>query len=80
MNISTATHPLEPSLRKKCLEQAKPIVICNNVWLGTGCQILSGVSIGDNAVIGAGAVVTSDVPENTLFLGIPAREKKDLFV
>ncbi len=78
VNISTATHPLEPSLRKKGLEQAKPIVIGNNVWLGMGCQILPGVSIGDNAVIGAGAVVTSDVPENTLFLGIPARKTKNL--
>ncbi|MEL5894387.1 DapH/DapD/GlmU-related protein [Bacteroides sp. GD17] len=60
----------------KELENAKPICIGNNVWIGTGAIILKGVTIGDNAVIAAGAVVTKDVPANTLFAGNPAEMKK----
>ncbi|MFC3120131.1 sugar O-acetyltransferase [Agaribacter flavus] len=74
--ISTASHPLDPELRKKGLETAKPIHIGNNVWIGMGAKILDGVNIGDNAVVAAGAVVTKDVPPNTLVAGIPAEIKK----
>lgn len=71
--ISTATHPLDPNMRKKGLETARPIIIGNNVWIGTGAKILDGVTIGDNAVIAAGAIVTRDVLENTLVGGVPAK-------
>lgn len=72
--ISTATHPKDVGLRKKGLESAHPILIGNNVWIGMGAKILPGVSIGDNAIIGAGAVVTRDVAENKTVAGAPAKE------
>jgi acetyltransferase-like isoleucine patch superfamily enzyme len=66
----TAGHPLDAETRNKGLENAKPITIGNNVWLGAGCSVLPGVTIGDNAVIGAGSVVTKDIPAHVLALGI----------
>ncbi|MFT4938238.1 MAG: maltose O-acetyltransferase [Paraglaciecola sp.] len=71
--ISTATHPLDPEKRKKGLEIARPIMVGNNVWIGMGAKILDGVSIGDNAVVAAGAVVNKDVPAFTVVAGVPAR-------
>ncbi|KXI30865.1 sugar O-acetyltransferase [Paraglaciecola hydrolytica] len=71
--ISTATHPLDPVERQKGLETARPITIGNNVWIGMGANILDGVTIGDNAVIAAGAVVTKDVAAHTLVGGVPAK-------
>ncbi len=76
--ISTATHPLDPSKRKKGLETAKPITIGNNVWIGMGAKILEGVSIGANAVVAAGAVVNKDVKTNTVVAGVPAKVIKNL--
>ena len=70
--ISTATHPLQASKRVKGIETAHAITIGNSVWIGMGAKILPGVSIGDNAVIGAGAVVTKSVPANTVVTGVPA--------
>lgn len=70
--ITTATHPLNASRRQQGMEIARPIVIGNNVWVGMGAKILPGVSIGDNAVIAAGAVVTKDVAANSLVAGVPA--------
>lgn len=52
---------------------ASPIVIKNNAWLGAGVTVLPGITIGENAVVGAGAVVTKDVPANTVVAGVPAR-------
>jgi maltose O-acetyltransferase len=69
----TPTHPLEPDLRRAKYEAAQPITIGNNVWLGGGVIILPGVSIGDNTVVGAGAVVTKDLPGNVVAVGNPAR-------
>lgn len=71
--ISTATHPLDPIKRKKGIEMAYPITLGNNVWVGMGAKILDGVTIGDNAVIAAGAVVNKDVPANVVVAGVPAR-------
>jgi maltose O-acetyltransferase len=71
--ISTAAHPTDVKERVKGLETAKPIVIGNNVWIGMGAMILEGVSIGDNAVVAAGAVVNRDVLPNTLVGGVPAK-------
>lgn len=73
VNISTASHPLNAERRKQKLEIAKPIVIGDNVWVGMGAQILAGVTIADNAVVAAGAVVAKDVPEGALVAGVPAK-------
>ncbi len=72
VNIITTGHPVEPSKRRAYLE-AKPIKIEPNVWIATAATILGGVTIGENSVVAAGAVVTKDVPANTLVAGVPAR-------
>ena len=78
VQIYTATHPLDPAQRAQSLELAAPIHIGHNVWLG-GCAILCpGVSIGDNTVIGAGSVVTHDIPAGVLAVGNPCRVIKSL--
>lgn len=72
VSLITSGHPLEPSKRRACVV-AKPIVIEKNVWIGAGAIVLGGVTVGENAVIAAGAVVTKDVPPNTLVGGNPAK-------
>lgn len=67
----TAGHPLDAQRRNSGLEYAKPITIGDNVWLGGNVCVLPGVTIGDNAVIGAGSVVTHDIPPNVLAAGNP---------
>lgn len=69
----TATHPVEAAARRAKWESAKPIIVADNVWLGGGVIILPGVSIGENTVVGAGAVVTKDLPANVVAAGNPAR-------
>lgn len=69
----TALHPLDPQQRKDNLEAAYPITVGNNVWFGGGVKVLPGVTIGDNCVIGAGSVVTKDIPANSLAVGNPCR-------
>ena len=71
--ITTATHPKDPELRRKGWESALPIEVGNNVWIGMGAQILPGVKIGDNAIIGAGAVVNKSVQADTTVAGVPAK-------
>ncbi|MBB3119420.1 sugar O-acetyltransferase [Pseudoduganella violacea] len=73
VQLLTPTHPLEPELRMAKYEAAKPIVIEDNVWLGGGAIVLAGVTIGQNSVIGAGAVVTKNIPANVVAVGNPAR-------
>ncbi len=73
VSIFTACHPLEASERNAMIEWAEPVSIGNGVWIGGGAIILPGVKIGDNCVIGAGAVVTKDVADNTVVAGNPAR-------
>jgi acetyltransferase-like isoleucine patch superfamily enzyme len=77
VNIITAGHPLEPSKRRAYIE-AKPIVIEKNVWIATAATILGGVTVGENSVIGAGAVVTKDVPANSFVAGVPAKVVRSL--
>ncbi|MBR2829689.1 MAG: sugar O-acetyltransferase [Solobacterium sp.] len=83
--ISTAEHPLSPELRRNGLQYNKPVHIEDNVWIGAGAVILAGVTIGRNTVIGAGSVVTKDIPADSLALGIPAKvirsitEEDDLY-
>jgi maltose O-acetyltransferase len=78
--ISTSTHPLDPVKRNKGIETAQSINIGNSVWIGMGAKILEGVSIGDNAVIAAGAVVNKDVAANTVVAGVPAKVIKILSI
>ena len=73
VSINTAEHPLSPELRRNGLQYNKPVHIGNNVWLGAGVIVLAGVTIGDNSVVGAGSVVTKDVPPNSVALGTPAK-------
>ncbi|MBQ6824210.1 MAG: sugar O-acetyltransferase [Clostridia bacterium] len=74
----TANHPLDAATRIKGYETAHPIRIGNNVWIGGGVKILPGVTVGDNTVIGAGSVVTKDLPANVLAYGNPCRVMKEL--
>lgn len=73
VQIYTAAHVLQAEGRNRGLEVAKPIVIQENVWIGGGAILLPGVTIGRNAVVGAGAVVSKNVPANTVVAGNPAR-------
>ena len=78
VNLITENHPLDPSKRK--LLDLKSILIKRNAWIGAGATILPGVTIGENAVVAAGAVVTKDVPPNTIAGGVPAKIIKELDV
>ena len=73
-HLYTAEHPLDVDTRcVKRLEFAKPITIGNNVWMGGKVIFLTGVTIGDGCVIGAGSIVTKDIPEYSLAVGNPCR-------
>lgn len=73
VQLLTATHPIEPGPRRDKWEGSEPITIANNVWLGGGVIVCPGVTIGENSVVGAGAVVTRDIPPNVVAVGNPAR-------
>jgi acetyltransferase-like isoleucine patch superfamily enzyme len=76
VNLITENHPLDPNDRKTVL--LKTIVVKRNAWIGAAATILPGVTIGENAVVAAGAVVSKDVPANTIVAGIPAKVVKTL--
>lgn len=76
--ITTVNHPLSPSKRRKHMGIAKPIIIGNDVWIGGQVTILPGVTIGNNVVVAAGAVVTKDVPDNCVVGGVPAKFIKSI--
>ncbi|WP_340538086.1 sugar O-acetyltransferase [Nocardioides sp. GXZ039] len=73
VQLLTPTHPLDADLRRDKWEAAAPITIGDNVWLGGGVIVCPGVSIGADTVVGAGAVVVSDLPARVLAVGNPAR-------
>jgi len=73
VQLLTATHPIDPEPRRHGWEYAKPIRLGDNVWLGGGVIVCPGVSIGDDTVVGAGAVVTRDLPAGVVAFGAPAR-------
>jgi acetyltransferase-like isoleucine patch superfamily enzyme len=77
VSLLTAGHPLDPARRRRQVVAA-PIVIERNVWLGAGATILQGVTVGSDAVVGAGAVVTHDVPPGTLVAGVPAQVLREI--
>lgn len=76
--IATVNHPMTPAGRRQHLSLTKPVVIGDDVWIGGHATILPGVTIGNNCVIAAGAVVTHDVPDNTLVAGVPAKAVRTL--
>lgn len=78
VQLLTATHPLDPELRRAKWEGADPISIGDNVWLGGGVIVCPGVSIGENTVVGAGSVVVADLPAGVLAVGNPARVIRSL--
>lgn len=78
VQLLTPTHPIDPQPRRDKLEAAEPIVLEDNVWLGGGVIVCPGVRIGTNSVIGAGSVVTRDIPANVVAVGNPARVIRSL--
>jgi maltose O-acetyltransferase len=73
VQLLTATHPIEPAPRRAKWEGSKPITLHDNVWLGGGVIVCPGVTIGENTVVGAGSIVTRDLPANVVAVGNPAR-------
>ena len=69
----TAGHPIDFERRNQGLEYAYPITVGDNVWIGAGVNVLPGVKIGNNVVIGSGSVVTKDIPDNSVAVGNPCR-------
>lgn len=78
VQLYTATHPINPIERNSGYEYGKPITIGNNVWIGGGAIVYPGVSIGDNSIIAAGAVIVKDVPNNVIVGGNPAKVIKEI--
>lgn len=76
--IATAGHPILPELREKAYQYNIPVHIGRNCWLGAGVIVLPGVTIGDNSVIGAGSVVTKDIPSNVVAVGNPCRVIREI--
>lgn len=73
VTIATAGHPVLPELRQEAYQFNIPVHIGKNVWIGAGVIILPGVTVGDNTVIGAGSVVTKDIPSDVVAVGNPCR-------
>ena len=78
VSVFTAGHPIDADVRITGLEFGKEIKIGNNVWVAANVVILGGVTIGDNAVIGAGSVVTKDIPANYLAYGVPCKPIREI--
>lgn len=76
--LATAGHPILPELRPLAYQYNMPIHIGKNCWLGAGVIVLPGVAIGDNTVIGAGSVVTKDIPANVVAVGNPCRVLREI--
>ena len=76
--LATAGHPILPKLRQEAYQQNMPVHIGKNCWLGAGVIVLPGVTIGDNTVIGAGSVVTKDIPSNVVAVGNPCRVLREI--
>jgi len=78
VQLLTATHPIDPGPRRAGWESGAPITIADNVWLGGGAIVCPGVTIGEDTVVGAGAVVTRDLPAGVVAVGVPARVLREI--
>lgn len=78
VTVATAGHPILPELREKAYQYNAPVHIGKNCWLGAGVIILPGVTVGDNVVIGAGSVVTKDLPSNVIAVGNPCKVLREI--
>lgn len=78
VTIATAGHPILPELREQAYQYNMPVHIGKNCWLGAGVIVMPGVTIGDNTVIGAGSVVTKDIPANVVAVGNPCRVMREI--
>ncbi len=78
VTVATAAHPILPELRERGYQYNAPVHIGKNCWIGGGAIILPGVSIGDGSVIGAGSVVTKDIPEGVVAVGNPCRVFREI--
>ena len=78
VTVATAGHPILPELREKGYQYNMPVHIGKNCWLGAGVIVLPGVTIGDNTVVGAGSVVTKDLPSNAVAVGNPCRVLREI--
>ena len=76
--VATASHPIEPELRRKAFQFNIPVRINDNVWIGAGAILLPGITIGENSVIGAGSVVTKDIPKNVIAVGNPCKVVREI--
>jgi len=78
VQLLAVDHPREPHLRRELLELARPVTIGANVWIGAAAIVCPGVTVGDDSIIGAGSVVTRDVPAGVVAVGAPARVVREL--
>lgn len=78
VTVATAGHPILPELREKQYQYNMPVRIGRNCWIGAGAIILPGVTIGDNTVVGAGSVVTKDLPSHVVAVGNPCRVLREI--
>lgn len=76
--IATAGHPILPTLREQAYQYNMPVHIGRNCWLGAGVLVMPGITIGDNSVIGAGSVVTKDIPANVVAVGNPCKVLREI--
>ena len=78
VTVATAGHPILPELREKMYQYNFPVHIGKNCWIGAGVVIVPGITIGDNVVIGAGSVVTKDLPSNVVAVGNPCKVLREV--
>lgn len=78
VTVATAGHPILPELREKGYQYNAPVHIGKNCWIGAGVLIMPGITIGDNVVVGAGSVVTKDIPSNVVAVGNPCRVLREV--
>jgi acetyltransferase-like isoleucine patch superfamily enzyme len=76
VNLVSENHPIDPTQRKSLI--GKPILIKKNAWIGAAATILPGITVGENSIVAAGAIVTKDVPDNCIVAGNPAKKMKDI--
>lgn len=78
VTVATAGHPILPELREQGYQYNAPVHIGRNCWIGAGVVIVPGVTIGDNVVVGAGSVVTKDLPDNVIAVGNPCKVLREV--